>query len=391
MTGVCFPCLGEAIDGADQNQAVSLGDEDVADIVRRFAGAALDPARWDPAMVALQTGVGAACCALELTDTTTGAVVIKNTCGLDDAIRREYEDRIFHINPRVARGMAMAVGEVADDSRLLFEDDPDRAEFLDWLERTPYYHLLGSKILGDNGQVGFLTVNHAKAHGPSTDAHRRLFALLTPHMLNIVAMARLFSANRLSGDLVTYAALESDRPFALLDRNGQVIECSAGFETLLRSAGVLAVRRGRLAAVQPQHRHLVERFVAAACGARRCLEPPRPARLAAPHTPLGLVLRALPIAPGDDLFDIFRPATLVTLTDLDRPRRIRRQDLIELFALTGREADIASMIGEGLTIELIAHHLAIGEHTVRQHLKAVFAKVGVSRQAELVATLSRVS
>jgi len=368
---------------------VSLGEQDVADIVRQFAGAALDPRRWEPAMVALETGVGAACCALELTDTTTGAVVIKNTCGLDDAIRREYEERIFHINPRVARGMAMAVGEIADDRRLLFEDDPDRLEFLDWLERTPYYHLLGSKILGDNGQVGFLTVNHAKAHGPSTDAHRRLFALLTPHLLNIVAVARLFSANRLEGHPVTCAALESDRPFALLDRKGQVIECSAGFEDLLRASGVLAVRRGRLAAVLPQHRHLIERFVAAACGAGRCLEPPMPVRLAAADTLLGLVLRAVPIAHGDDIFDIFRPATLVTLTDLDRPRHIPRRDLIALFGLTGREADIASLIGQGSTIELTAHRLSIGEHTVRQHLKAIFAKVGVSRQAELVATISR--
>lgn len=369
---------------------MSLGDEEVADIVRLFAGAALDPTRWEPAMMALEAGLGAACCALELTDTSTGAVVIKNTCGLDDAMRREYEERVFHINPRVARGMSMAVGEIADDSRLLFDDDPDRLEFLDWLERTPYYHLLGSKILGDNGQVGFLSVNHAKAHGPSTDAHRRVFTLLTPHLLNIVAMTRVFSANRLGGDPVTCAALETDRPFALLDRGGQMIECSAGFEDLLRSAGVLAVRRGRLAAVQPQHRYLVERFVAAACGVRRCLEPPMPVRLTAADTQLGLVLRAIPIAPGDEVFDIFRPATLVTLTDLDRPRRIRRQDLIALFALTAREADIAVLIGEGWTIESTAHRLAIGEYTVRQHLKAVFAKLGVSRQAELVATLSRV-
>lgn len=382
--------MGEAIDDADRNRIVSLGDEDVADIVSRFAAATLDPARWEPAMVALQAGVGAACCALELADTTTGAVIIKNTCGLDDAIRREYEERIFHINPRVARGMSMAVGEIADDSRLLFDDDPDRLEFLDWLERTPYYHLLGSKILGDNGQVGFLTVNHAKAHGPSTDTHRRLFTLLTPHILNIVAMTRLFSSNRLGADLVSYAALESELPFALLDRGGHVIECSAGFEALLRSAGVLTVRRRRLAAVHSQHRHLVERFVAAACGARRCLEPPMPVRLQTADAPLGLVLRSVPIAPGEDIFDIFRPATLVTLTDLDRPRHIRRQDLMALFALTPREADIASLIGEGRTIESTAHRLAIGEHTVRQHLKAVFAKVGVSRQAELVATLSRV-
>jgi DNA-binding CsgD family transcriptional regulator len=58
-----------------------------------------------------------------------------------------------------------------------------------------------------------------------------------------------------------------------------------------------------------------------------------------------------------------------------------------LFDLTPAEARIARGIAAGKTVDDLAHeaHLAVG--TVRQQLKSVFSKTGVSRQAELVGIL----
>ncbi|MCI3135241.1 helix-turn-helix domain-containing protein [Phenylobacterium aquaticum] len=81
----------------------------------------------------------------------------------------------------------------------------------------------------------------------------------------------------------------------------------------------------------------------------------------------------------------------MTLADLDQPHRVRRSELIALFGLTDREADVAALLGEGASLDDAARRLEISEHTVRQHLKAVFGKVGVSRQAELVRIISRLA
>jgi DNA-binding CsgD family transcriptional regulator len=116
-----------------------------------------------------------------------------------------------------------------------------------------------------------------------------------------------------------------------------------------------------------------------------------PIRLATPDCPRGIILRAVPLAEQNDVFDVFRPAALITLTDLDQPCRVLRQELVALFGLTEREADVTALVCEGVTTEKAAHQLAISEYTVRQHLKAVFGKIGVSRQAELVAIVSRLS
>lgn len=52
-------------------------------------------------------------------------------------------------------------------------------------------------------------------------------------------------------------------------------------------------------------------------------------------------------------------------------------------ALSGREAEILALIGEGLTSKEIGAHLFISEHTVQAHRKRIAAKLG-TRGHELV-------
>lgn len=53
-------------------------------------------------------------------------------------------------------------------------------------------------------------------------------------------------------------------------------------------------------------------------------------------------------------------------------------------ALTAREREVVALVAEGLRNEEIARRLGITDKTVRNHLTAVFDKVGVSGRLELV-------
>lgn len=55
-----------------------------------------------------------------------------------------------------------------------------------------------------------------------------------------------------------------------------------------------------------------------------------------------------------------------------------------LGVLTARERDIVSLVAEGLRNEEVGRRLGITEKTVRNHLTAVFQKLGVSGRLELV-------
>jgi DNA-binding CsgD family transcriptional regulator len=61
-----------------------------------------------------------------------------------------------------------------------------------------------------------------------------------------------------------------------------------------------------------------------------------------------------------------------------------------MFDFTAAEARVAALIGQGLSIAEAAQALGSTAGTVRNQLKAVFAKAKVSRQVELSVLLSRV-
>jgi DNA-binding CsgD family transcriptional regulator len=70
----------------------------------------------------------------------------------------------------------------------------------------------------------------------------------------------------------------------------------------------------------------------------------------------------------------------------------RSQDLAPLlmraWSLTAREREVAQLVIDGLSSEDIAQALFISVHTVRDHVKAIFGKTGVSRRQDLVSALT---
>jgi DNA-binding NarL/FixJ family response regulator len=59
-------------------------------------------------------------------------------------------------------------------------------------------------------------------------------------------------------------------------------------------------------------------------------------------------------------------------------------EVAKVAALTGREREVISLIGEGLRNKQIADRLFISEGTVRNHLTTVFSKLEVSDRFELL-------
>jgi DNA-binding CsgD family transcriptional regulator len=61
--------------------------------------------------------------------------------------------------------------------------------------------------------------------------------------------------------------------------------------------------------------------------------------------------------------------------------------LMHAYGLSAREREVTLLIADGVTTRQIATALAISEHTVRDHIKVVFDKLGVSSRGGLVAEL----
>jgi DNA-binding NarL/FixJ family response regulator len=61
--------------------------------------------------------------------------------------------------------------------------------------------------------------------------------------------------------------------------------------------------------------------------------------------------------------------------------------IVDAYALSPRERDVVRAIARGLSNPEIAAELFLSPHTVRDYVKSVFEKLGVSSRGELVAKL----
>lgn len=80
---------------------------------------------------------------------------------------------------------------------------------------------------------------------------------------------------------------------------------------------------------------------------------------------------------------------LLVLVDPDERPRPPEAALRAGFGLTAAEAKLAMQLAAGEPLESAAERLGIAKETARVQLKAVFAKLDLHRQAELVALLAR--
>ncbi|MSO75674.1 MAG: helix-turn-helix transcriptional regulator [Alphaproteobacteria bacterium] len=74
---------------------------------------------------------------------------------------------------------------------------------------------------------------------------------------------------------------------------------------------------------------------------------------------------------------------LILISDPDREKSGIARDLRALYGLTPAEADVAVALAEGKTLDRVAEERGVSRETVRFQLKAIYAKTGTSRQAEL--------
>jgi DNA-binding CsgD family transcriptional regulator len=178
----------------------------------------------------------------------------------------------------------------------------------------------------------------------------------------------------------------------VLDSLGRIVFSNSAAQRAIGHSLVLVGKR--LAAQGAKERHALEDAIAHAVGdlAEQRAEDLRPILLRRrgsdrPVTVYVLPVRA-PLGPAiDQMLNRARAVVLVVDSAADAPpdpALVR-----DVLGLTLGEARVASLVGSGITPQEAADKLGISKETVRSALKRVFAKVGVSRQSELAALLTR--
>jgi DNA-binding CsgD family transcriptional regulator len=80
------------------------------------------------------------------------------------------------------------------------------------------------------------------------------------------------------------------------------------------------------------------------------------------------------------------PAPIAVILEVAQPLEIAPL-IIQAYDLSKREGEITLLVVRGLSTSEIVSELHISAHTVQDHLKAIFDRVGVRSRRELIANI----
>jgi len=180
-------------------------------------------------------------------------------------------------------------------------------------------------------------------------------------------------------------------PLFICDRGGKVGNLTQASVSLVTSGRGLELRGGRLHAVQPADQKALSDAIGAVIDNRS--KPASPGlrtviiRDQDAHNTLVLDIFALPSrGSAFDCFS-FEPRALIVARG-PRGDDARKVAILEsVYGLTSAECEIGLLLAQGKTPEAIALNRGVAVGTVRAQIKATIAKMGVSRQIELVLLL----
>jgi DNA-binding CsgD family transcriptional regulator len=169
----------------------------------------------------------------------------------------------------------------------------------------------------------------------------------------------------------------------LLDRRARITYANAAARALDSDQGPLRLRNAALAASSPAHSQRLGQLT------RMALLGAPEASMSLPHPSDGRLITILVSSVrGRDagrFADLSLPDAAVLLFIIDPANRagIPIAWVMDAYGLTQAEARVALAAASGMSIPEAAIQLDVSVNTIKTHLRRVFDKTGVSRQAEL--------
>lgn len=237
----------------------------------------------------------------------------------------------------------------------------------------------GTVIPMPHGDIAVFNLERRYADGPVPDKAIAALDAIRPHLGRAAIIATRLNLERAAA--IVDALGSAGLPAAVLTKTGRVLAVNDRLEDLTEQFMILA--HDKIAIASRQANALLGTAIKQIASASTTRSIPIPASSGAPSA----VAHVLPL-PGEAADIFLRAQALLVVTQLGRPVAPTAELLGGLFDLTPAEARVARRIAEGKSTEETASALKLSRETVRWYLKAIFAKTGVSRQAELCALLA---
>lgn len=382
--------LNVAAEPTDRTPRLTTEVEQFSQLVQLIYAGATDAGSWRAFLKELATGLMGNGAVLILRVPKLGEVPMYVTYGGDPKLAPAYYQRYIALDPfvQLPEGRAVTMHDFVDPEQL-----ESSQYFREWLLPMDMVYALGVDLREKSRYHVRLRICRPRSAGNFSAADCRYVEALVPHVrraidlfaeLDVVRTERSFYAEAM--DQLTLATI-------VLDENARILHANQLAQSILaENDGITRVNDALLLANHDdskRFRELVGRAVAAQrSGAAGLVEVMR-VRRPSGRPDIGVVVRPSTSNVGNQNERLTTSVAVFLSSDMpDAAARLVPCEVIQkLFGLTPKEAMLALRLAAGESLQEAARELDISPNTARAHLRSIFGKTGVDRQAKLVRVL----
>jgi DNA-binding CsgD family transcriptional regulator len=352
------------------------------ELLRLTYECAADPRHWPLLLEEFAKTFKAESAALVVQDLKDSRGSVVENWGVEPLWQSRYAEHYAATNVWTQRAEhLLQPGVPLASERLITDSEMVKTEFYnDFLRPQNSFYGFGGALLREDSVSSFITALRSKKAGPYRAPELLLLAQLMPHLRSALRLRQRIAGLEQQVSQLSSALDHLAQGMIIASQKAQVIFMNRRAETIIREKDGLWLAPDGLCASRAvetgQLRESIARVATVQNHPGSILSLDR-----AGKGPLKLLIA--PLLPSLGHF-VRKPAALIWIA-FPEPVAVTSPALLErLFQFTRAEARLAAALLEGKSLQEFSAEAGVTLHTAKTHLKNLFTKTGVSRQAGLV-------
>jgi DNA-binding CsgD family transcriptional regulator len=368
-----------------------ISDKAFLDLVERVYSAGSDPSQWRHFVDAVHGYLPGAAVSMFLSLNGTQLQDESSTAGIPQDSLAAYFNHYQFVNPYFPLYAQVKVGEVQRLSQQVTASAVKKLEFYcDWLKPAgDFTHAAGVTLVREETRQLRINLDIPDRYGHIEGAAAAFLSRISPHIKRAFEVNDQLKAAAVTRESLVHLIDKVEGAVAIVGSGGHVWQVNSEIEALARDGSLLRIRGDKRIAFRnaQTNEHYRRALAAALTQTPEATETTFPIECPAFGHGSVMVLPLRAIA-SIATFGANSPLALVIIRRSFQRPVFSKQLVRAHFGLTPAEAEVAILLAEGFNPQAIAETVGVSKETIRKQLSAVYAKMGVRRQAEVVARIA---
>ena len=365
----------------------ALSPQALSMLIGSIYDCALAPDRWEGTLAAIRDAFAARTAILSLVDRRHGRLLLNRTVGIEPYQMEAVARHTPEINARTEEALASAGGSLDVPFRLSHH-------WREYMDTSPYVQecvtpygivdILQYFLIHTPTHYSVIAWSRHEQHGIFTAHDLEAGALLLPHLRQAVTISNILDVRTIERAQMAETLDQLRCGVVLTDAEGRMLHANRSAEDMLRRGDPIRAVGGALQARVPSAaRELRSAIRIAGEDEARVGKAGLAIRLTRPEAP-PVFAHVLPMNGGDLRTRLSPAAVAAVFIGAVPDERDGANAMAAAYGLTPAETRVLASLLAGHTLAETAVGLGIAATTAKSHLKNIFLKTGVSRQADLV-------